>query len=124
MIKHTLLLVVLLTGPAAANAEFYAWTDRDQERHISNIPAQGFTADGQLKNSHNPQAIDFQYQHMLEALRNESEAIEQELQQENERKNELPAVSKKRVVRVGVPKEGMMNLRELIDLEKRSGRAK
>lgn len=121
--KKQLLILAALTLSSGTQAEFYAWTDKDQERHVSNIPAAGFTEDGKLKNTYNPHAIDYQYRKMLQRLRKDSEAIEQEAMEESMSEIEWPVVTQKPAPKVAAPKEGMLNLRELIDLEKRSGRA-
>lgn len=120
--NKSLLLLAIITYSNLTQAEFYAWTDRDAGRHVSNIPAEGFTADGKLKNSHNPHTIDYQYQGMLERLRQENQAIEEE-RAKKKNKEAFPVVEQRRAPPAAAPKEGLMGLRELIDLEKRGGRA-
>ena len=51
-----------------ANAEFFVWRGADAHRQISNVPARGFTADGEIRRSYNPNSIVYQHARMIDAL--------------------------------------------------------
>lgn len=110
-----------------ANAGFYHWFDDQGRKHVSNIPRSGIRADGRLRADYDPNSIVYQHRGLLAALRQHAAAIERE----RERKRELaePQATKPadptvgRVsARRGAPKEGSMDLDDLIRLEKRGGR--
>lgn len=112
------LSAVLLFGDMAFAAEIHVWTDRDGHRNVSNIPPHGFDKSGKLRRQYDPNSIQFQHFQMRRALEGQAERLALEASQENPSTGATP--SEVSVVRA--PKEGIMGLRELIQLERRGGR--
>lgn len=125
--------VVLLAAVTSVHAEesirFNVVKDDATERHISIVPETGYTENGVLKNSHNPNSIVYQHARMLERLRRES----REISAAEEIADADPAVidplagtpveEKKPDPVFSAGRERKTVLEELIELEKRSGRA-
>jgi len=104
-----------------ASAEFYSRNDHLGRRHISNLPPHGFARNGEIRRSYDPNSIVYQHAQMLEALAAQSAAIAQSVEQDQYAyKTEITARRSPRIRRV--PREGSMNLDDLIALEKRGGR--
>jgi len=114
-------LLAIVAGPIPARAEFHVWVDAAGHRHVSNIPAWGFAADGSLRRGGNPNSFVFQHRLMLQSL----EIRERELAELREAAERAETVANQ-IARAPVPhagpREGVMNLDELIALEKRGGR--
>lgn len=116
------LAVIVAVGSIScpdACAEFYVWRDAMGHKRISNLPPQGFASNGDLRSAHDPNSIVYQHARMLEILNSQREAIARERERGGSDIDELagraPAVR-------NMPREGIMNLDELIALEKRGGR--
>jgi hypothetical protein len=123
---HVSYLWVLLAASASsifstqASAEFSVWRAAGGQRQISNIPAHGFTADGELRRSYHPNSIAFQHARMLDTLAAQEKQMlfERTIQDNTARDNHRLAASPL----TRAPGNGLMNLDELIGLEKRSSR--
>jgi hypothetical protein len=113
----------LLHSPYAV-AEFYARQDHLGRKHLSNLPPSGFNRNGEIRQAYNPNSIVYQHAKMLEALAVENatitEASELEAREADNRRISLQA-RQSPTARRG-PREGNMNLEELIALDKRGGR--
>ena len=117
-----LLFVVVMSAAHGVAANFQVFTDRDGNRHVSNIAPEGFAADGTIKPAYDPNSIVYQYPLMLQRLRQmriESELRAREEAGLNDEADVIRAASRTRSVG---PKEGLLGLQGLIELEKRGGR--
>ena len=104
---------------SAHNTALHTWTDAQGHKNISTIPPQGFTTDGRLRRQYDPNSIQFQHHEMRKALRQQAA----EIAAANERVGESHTVTPADALpAVRAPREGIMGLRELIKLERRSGR--
>ena len=115
------LITVSLTASPAANAEFYVRKDDLGRSHISNLPPRSFANNGKIRRAYDPNSIVYQHARMREALAEQSAALVHA--RDEERLNSidrgyLPSAPPPR----RAPREGTMNLNELIELEKRGGR--
>jgi hypothetical protein len=63
------------TAPIVAVAEFYAWTDENGNRRISNIPPQGVNAAGQVEQNYHPYSVPAQHARMREKLERQADFI-------------------------------------------------
>ena len=106
-----------LTGECVA-ADIHVWTDQEGHRNISTVPPQGFNRQGKLRRQYDPNSILFQHHEMQRALK--AQALS--LQEENEIGVEPIEPQAKALGTIRAPKEGIMGLRELIQLERRGGR--
>ena len=103
-------------------ADFYTRVDRDGTRHISNVPPNGFDNNGDIRRAYDPNSIVYQHRNMLDALAAQGEEIARKAENSRAR-SALPESVVRPPVLVGRgPREGVMNLDELIELEKRGGR--
>ena len=107
-------------GPEPA-AEFYVFFDGEGRRHVSNIPAYGFTARGAIKSPYDPNSIVYQHGRLREDLTRQAEDIALRREREQISAELPPEIQQTQVLR-RAPREGIMNLDELIELEKRGGR--
>lgn len=115
--------VILTVGCALAGdvgAEFYSWHDDQGRKHVSNIPAHGFTGDGDIAGAYDPNSIVYQYARMLDTLAAQGSAIA-DVRERKRRGSEITRRGRQTPVVGHAPREGMMNLDELIALEKRGG---
>ncbi len=111
-------LLVFACGEAAA--EFHVWHDAAGHKHVSSVPARGYRAERRLKPQYDPNSIVYQHRRMRERLQLlDAELEHQAATAQGEAIADQPAPSPP--VR-GAPREGVMNLDELIALEKRGGR--
>jgi hypothetical protein len=114
------LITIGITVSPNASAEFYVRTDDLGRRHISNLPPRSFANNGGIRRAYDPSSIVYQHARMLEALAEQSDALEHAVEHEalgsKYPKFALPGPPIRRA-----PREGMMNLDELIELEKRGG---
>jgi hypothetical protein len=130
----TVLFHVLIAGVVGgvcepASAGFYKWFDDQGRKHVSNIPRRGIRADGSLRDAYDPNSIVYQHRELLSVLRQHAAAIEREREREQARelaearaaKHSAPTAARASIRRAA-PKEGFMNLDDLIRLEKRGGR--
>ena len=104
-----------------APAEFYVWYDDEGHKHVSNVPAPGFTGDVDVRGAYDPRSIRYQHARMLDALADQRKEIA--LERDNGRRRseiELPVMHNSTIGHA--PREGIMDLDELIELEKRGGR--
>jgi len=111
-------LLVVTCGEAAA--EFHVWRDAAGHKHVSSVPARGYRAERSLKPQYDPNSIVYQHRRMRERLQLLQAQLEQQAataQREASADHPAPAPPVR-----GVPREGIMNLDELIALEKRGGR--
>ena len=114
-------IAVLCTLGSHAGAEFYVFYDDEGHKHVSSIPAHGFASNGDIKRAYDPNSIVYQYARMREIL------AEQGVEITHKREDEQPVAEFSRqtqqtpVVR-HAPRDGIMNLDELIALEKRGGK--
>jgi hypothetical protein len=116
-----LVLVIGCLGCADARAEFFVWYDDEGHKHVSNVAAQGFTGDGDVRGAYDPRSIVYQHARMLDKLTQQGREIAFERDNERRRSEvELPA-ERKSMVRAASGGR-MLNLDELIALEKRGGR--
>ena len=113
--------------PAAA--EFQVFTDQNGNRHVSKISPAGLTRSGNLKPAYSPNSVVHQYPLMLERLRLQREELAREAMvaraaqaKKAERDSKPKPVARKRQGEDAGPKEGMLGLQGLIQLEKRGGR--
>jgi len=116
-----LIFIVGCLAGTDARAEFYVWYDDEGHKHISNVPAQGFTRSGDVRDAYDPNSIVYQHALMLDQLTQQGRKIA--FDRDNERRGseaELP-VERKSVARAA-RRGRTMNLDELIALEKRGGR--
>ena len=123
----TILLAAVTSVHADESIRFNVVKDDATERHISIIPGAGYTENGVLKHSHNPNSIVYQYARMLERLRRESREI-------SAADEVMDTGSQALDPRMGTPaeenpervfatdRERKTVLKELIELEKRSGK--
>ena len=102
-------------------AEFYVWETADGRRMVSTIAPQGFSAPNAIRAEYDPGSIEFQHRRLTERLAAQAKRIEraradseQLTPHGSDREPGFPANR--------APREGMMNLDELIELEKRAGR--
>lgn len=112
------LLVVML---GEASAEFHVWRDPDGRKTVSTIPARGYRADRTLRPGYDPNSIVYQHQRMLDHLQSLAQQIEQEAAADRRAAAAAAPTQAAQAARHG-PREGLMNLDELIALEKRGGR--
>lgn len=124
MSRHRLSLLALLYAVSAfyasfAQAEFHVWIEPSGRKHISSIPRTGFTANGMLAGRHNPNSIVFQQRKMIARLNEQAVAI---AALEAEKARAAETIEQPSALRRIAPREGTMNLDQLIDLEKRGGR--
>jgi hypothetical protein len=103
-----------------ASAEFHVWRDDQGGKHISNVPAQGFIGDGDIRSTYDPNSIVYQHARLLDTLAAQGEAIARRHEQER-RGFEIEQRPRQTPVDRSAPREGVMNLDELIALEKRGG---
>lgn len=102
-------------------AEFYVRNDHLGRKHVSNLSPHGFTRNGEIRSAYDPNSIVYQHAKMLETLAAESAALAQAREQQaHDSDNKIIALQPRPTRRA--PREGAMNLDELIDLEKRGGR--
>ncbi len=115
--------VWLLYSPVSS-AEFYARRDHLGRTHLSNLPPRSFDHNGEIRRAYDPNSIVYQHAKMLEALADQSAEIAQAQEQEAREIENKAAVlgALKAPPARGLPREGNMNLDELIALEKRGGR--
>ncbi len=118
----TLVLMTLsLTASLDASAEFFVTKDDQGRRHISNLPPNGFANNGKIRPTYDPNSIVYQHAKMREELAEQSAALVHARDQERLGINNpqyLPSAPPP----ARAPREGTMNLDELIELEKRGGR--
>lgn len=111
-----MLVVFVLTGGEAA-AEFHVWRDRAGHKHVSTVPARGYRAERTLRPDYDPNSIVYQHRRLRERLQLlDAELNEQAAMAQHETSADHPSPARR------VPREGSMNLDELIALEKRGGR--
>ncbi len=103
----------------AHNTALHTWTDQQGHKNVSTIPPQGFTPDGRLRRQYDPNSIQFQHHEMRKALRQQAAEIAAAKESVGESQTVTPADA---LPAVRAPREGIMGLRELIKLERRSGR--
>ncbi len=119
---RTVLFVVLLCAASSAVADFHVFTDRDGKRHVSNIAPEGFASNGSIKPKYDPNSVVYQYPMMLRQLN------EMRIESEQRAREEAGLDPEVHVIRAAAPtfeegpKEGLMGLQGLIELEKRGGR--
>lgn len=108
-------LVFLTDGLADS---MHVWIDAAGQKRISTIARNGFDAFGELRDAYNPNSLIYQHREMRKILAQQAAQIvaEQALTDETEALNPMPAHG------VRVPKEGIMGLGDLIELERRGGR--
>ena len=118
---RTLLFVVLLSAAFGAAADFQVFTDQHGKRHVSNIAPEGFAADGSIKPAYDPNSVVYQYPLMLQRLHQMRFDSEQRAREEAglDESDVIKAASR---TRGKGPKEGVLGLQGLIELEKRGGR--
>ena len=120
--KLSKLFYVMVCSSLSASVyatELHTWTDAQGHRNISTIPPQGFAADGSLRRHYDPNSIQFQHHQMRKALQKQATEIAASDQRERNTQAMLPADA---LPAVRAPREGIMGLRKLIELERRSGR--
>lgn len=117
-------LVTMLACVVAsdAGAEFHVWYDARGHKQVSTVPTQGFDRNGAIRSAYNPNSIVYQHTRMRRALAAQSYEIT--LRREQEAANALEIKHGARETREvrHAPREGIMNLDELIALDKRGGR--
>ena len=99
-------------------ADIHVWTDDEGHRNISTIPPHGFDRQGKLRRQYDPNSIGFQHHEMQRALKAQATS----LQQEKEIVVEAIEPQRETARAIRAPKEGIMGLGELIQLERRGGR--
>ena len=115
------LMTVSLTASLDASAEFFVTKDDQGRRHISNLPPHSFANNGKIRSTYDPNSIVYQHAKMREELAEQSAALVHARDQDRLGINNpqfLPSAPSPR----RAPREGTMNLDELIELEKRGGR--
>ncbi len=111
-------LMVLAGGEAAA--EFHVWHDAAGHRHVSTVPARGYRTERTLRPGYDPNSIVYQHRRMRERLQLLAAQLDEQAalaQREAGADQPTSAPPQRRA-----PREGVMNLDELIALEKRGGR--
>lgn len=63
------------TAPITAVAEFYAWTDENGNRRVSNIPPRGVDAAGQVVQNYHPYSVPAQHARMRAELGRQADVI-------------------------------------------------
>ena len=120
-LRYVLFVITCLIS-LSTYADFYVWTNSHGQRQVSNVPHSGFTEAGRLKQAYDPNSIVYQHAQMLEAIAVQGEEIALQLDLGSEALDrDTFAESIIRPVRAA-PREGLMSLDELIELEKRGGR--
>ena len=112
------LLAVML---GEASAEFHVWHGPDGRKFVSTVPARGYRADRTLRPGYDPNSIVYQHQRMLDHLHSLAQQIEQAAEADRREAAAAAPTQAAQPARRG-PREGVMNLDELIALEKRGGR--
>ena len=114
-----MLIVVTMQGENLSAEDLHVWTDQDGRRNISTIPPEGFDKRGRLRKQYDPNSIQFQHHQMLRALEIQAKRLELE-----QGKESLPVMTLSDEITqpLRAPKEGIMGLRGLIQLERRGGR--
>ena len=114
-----MLIVLMLQGENLPAEDLHVWTDQEGHRNISTIPPEGFDKRGRLRKQYDPNSIQFQHHQMLRALEIQAKRLELEQGKESE---PVMTVSDEITQPLRAPKQGIMGLRELIQLERRGGR--
>ncbi|MEM7467128.1 MAG: hypothetical protein AAF387_09605 [Pseudomonadota bacterium] len=113
-------IAACLLWPVLVNAgDMHVWTDGQGRKQVSTIPQHGFDANGDIRRSYDPNSIQYQHLMLRKSLREQAEALAAAEISDSEVSLDLPADSRP-VVRA--PREGIMGLRQLIQLERRGGR--
>lgn len=63
-----LLAAAAVLAAASAPAEFHRFTDADGEVHVTNLPPEAYTPEGQLKPEYDPRSIVYQHRRLRERL--------------------------------------------------------
>ena len=111
-------LLVFACGEAAA--EFHVWHDAAGHKHVSSVPARGYRAERTLRPGYNPNSIVYQHRRMRERLQLLAAELDEQAALAEQEAGADPPILAPPVRRS--PREGVMNLDELIALEKRGGR--
>lgn len=116
----TLALLVYLSFGEVDAAGFHVWIDETGRKQVSTIPRDGFNHLGDIRRPYDPNSLTLQHHEMRRKLALQAAEIAQQ-QAEPERLGNaaqvgLPSESGR------APKEGIMGLRGLIQLERRGGR--
>lgn len=116
---------------AEEKIQFNVVRDGKQERHISMIPEAGYTRDGRIRESYNPNSIVHQYDQMLRNLRQEYRELSMTSDSESAPEVERPEPISVRAKQAAAPAGNIFknrsektDLEVLIELEKRAGRKK
>lgn len=113
-----LMLALMISAGGDAAAEFHVWRDAAGHKHVSTVPARGYRAERTLRPAYDPNSIVYQHRRMRERLQLLTARLdEQAALAEREEGADQPTPPVRRA-----PREGVMNLDELIALEKRGGR--
>lgn len=115
-------LVLAVCGLTCGNAvaEFHVWRGANGHKHVSTVPVRGYRPDRTLRPGYDPNSIVYQHRRLRERLhlldrQLEHEAAIAQREASADHSDQSPPVRR-------APREGVMNLDELIALEKRGGR--
>lgn len=111
--------LMVFTGGEAA-AEFHVWRDAAGHKHVSTVPARGYRAERTLRPAYDPNSIVYQHPRMRERLQVLAAQLDEQAALAQRETGADQPTSAPPVRRA--PREGVMNLDELIALEKRGGR--
>jgi hypothetical protein len=121
---HALCAGLLFAASGAVQAEFYQWVDEHGYLHISTIPRAGVRPDGSLRPEFDPRSVANQYPAMLQALREQGEALRLRAEAEAAKAAAAEAARRTADARPAPARDdSTMSLLDLIELEKRGGRA-
>lgn len=115
-----LIAALLASWCGEVTAEFHVWRDAAGHKHVSTVPARGYRAERLLRPGYDPNSIVYQHRRLRERLRLLDAALEEQAMLA-QREAGTAQAAHATPLRAG-PREGVMNLDQLIELEKRGGR--
>ena len=103
---------------------FHVWIDESGRKQVSTIPRHGFNQAGEVRRPYDPNSLTSQYHEMRRTLALQAAEIARQQLAEERIENQSPTdFSSSLPPQAGrAPKEGVMDLRALIQLERRGGR--
>ena len=120
----TLAFFVYLSCGEVCAAGFHVWIDESGRKQVSTIPRNGFNQAGEVRRPYDPNSLTSQYHEMRRTLALQAaEITRQQIARErieNQSPTDLPSYLPPQAATA--PREGIMDLRDLIQLESRGGR--